>query len=252
MNSDRSPASILDYYDRAAETWDKSHGAERQSARFARQLHGCLKLLLADLPDGAQALEVGAGTGPYIGITAPLFGSVIATDLSEGMLAVFARRLRALGLPNVTLMQQDAYELSGIAPKSVDVVYSIGLLETIADYDRLFGSIHRVLTPHGIVVGISSNGECPWYAVRRWIEGGERHGRTGTLATAARLSAVLSRSGFTLPEITYWGAAPPGLQNRLVGAALAAAEAIIAPTPLARYLGVLSFRARKQLLRCNS
>jgi ubiquinone/menaquinone biosynthesis C-methylase UbiE len=245
MNSDRSPASIADYYDRVAETWDKSHGAERLSARFARQMHGRLKLLLSDVPRGAQALELGAGTGPYIGITAPLFGSVIATDLSESMLAVFARRLRALGLPNVTLMRQDACELTGIAPESVDVVYSVGLLETIADFDRLFGAIHRVLKPHGIVAGISSNGECPWYAVRRWIEGGERHGRTGTFATAARLSDVLSRSGFASPEIVYWGAAPPGLQNRLIGAALDAAEAVVAQTPLARYLGVLSFRASK-------
>jgi hypothetical protein len=82
--------------------------------------------------------------------------------------------------------------------------------------------------------------------VRRWIQRGERHGRTGTLATAAQLSDVLSRSGFAPPEIVYWGAAPPGLQNRLIGVALAAAEAVIAPTPLARYLGVLSFRSSKR------
>jgi ubiquinone/menaquinone biosynthesis C-methylase UbiE len=246
MNSGRPPAPITDYYDRVAETWDESYGAERLSARFARRLHDHLKLLLAGISGSAQALELGAGTGPYIAITAPLFGNVIATDLSEGMLAVFARRLRTLGMSNVTLMQQDACELAGIAPESVDVVYSIGLLETINDFDRLFGAVHRVLKPQGIVAGITSNGDCPWYAAKRWIEGGERHGRTGTLATAARLSDVLSRSGFAPPEIVYWGAAPPGLQNRVIGAALAAAEAIIAPTPLARYLGVLSFRANKR------
>jgi ubiquinone/menaquinone biosynthesis C-methylase UbiE len=246
MTSDRSSTTIADYYDRVAETWDKSHGAERLSPRFARQMHDRLKLLFADIPSGAQALELGAGTGPYIGITAPLFGSVIATDVSEGMLAVFARRLRALGLSNVTLMQQDACELSGIAPESVDVVYSVGLLEVIADFDRLFGAIHRVLKPRGIVAGISSNGECPWYFVKRWIQGGERHGRTGALATAAQLSDVLSRSGFAPPQIVYWGAAPPGLQNRLINAALATAETVIGPTPLARYLGVLSFRSSKR------
>jgi ubiquinone/menaquinone biosynthesis C-methylase UbiE len=246
MTSDRSSTTTADYYDRVAETWDKSHGAERLSPRFARQMHDRLKLLFADIPSGAQALELGAGTGPYIGITAPLFGSVIATDVSEGMLAVFAQRLRALGLSNVTLMQQDACELTAIAAESIDVVYSIGLLETIADFDRLFGAIHRVLKPRGIVAGISSNGECPWYAVRRWIQRGERHCRTATLATVARLSDVLSRSGFAPPEIVYWGAAPPGLQNRLISAALAAAETVIVPTPLARYLGVLSFRSSKR------
>jgi SAM-dependent methyltransferase len=164
------------------------------------------------------------------------------------MLAGFARRLRALGLSNVTLMQQDACELAGITPESVDVVYSIGLLETIANFDRLLGAVHRVLKPGGIVVGITSNGECPWYAIRRRLEGGERHGRTGTLVTAGFLSDVLARTGFAPPTVTYWGAAPPGLQNRLLCALLAGAEGIIAPLPLARYLGVLSFRASKRSL----
>ena len=246
MTANGSPRSVADYYDGVAETWDKSYGIERLSARFASQLRSQLKRLLADAPSGAQALELGAGTGPYIGITAPLFASVIATDLSEGMLAVFARRLRSLGLSNVTLMQQDACELAGIASESIDVVYSIGLLETIADFDRLFAATHRVLKPQGMVAGISSNGDCPWYAAKRWVEGGERHGRTGTLATAERLAAVLSRSGFTPPDVVYWGAAPPGVRNRIIGAALAAAEAVIAPTSLARYLGVLSFRANKR------
>jgi SAM-dependent methyltransferase len=243
--ADPVPVSAVDYYDHVAETWDKSHGSERQSARFARQIRDQLKLLLASVPAEAQALELGAGTGPYIGITAPLFGHVIATDFSEGMLAVFARRLHALGLNNVTLCRQNACALSGVAPESVDVVYSIGLLETIADFDQLFITIHRVLKPSGIVAGITSNGDCPWYAIRRWLEGGERHGRTGTLATANILSDVLARSGFSPPEITYWGAAPPGLHNQLLCGGLAAAELAIAPSPLARYLGVLSFRACK-------
>jgi SAM-dependent methyltransferase/uncharacterized membrane protein YbhN (UPF0104 family) len=243
--ADPVPVSTVDYYDRVAETWDKSHGSERQSARFARQIRDQIKLLLASVPAEAQALELGAGTGPYIGITAPLFGHVIATDFSEGMLAIFARRLRALGLNNVTLFRQDACTLSGIAPESVDVVYSIGLLETIADFDQLFITIHRVLKPGGIVAGITSNGHCPWYAMRRWVQGGERHGRTGRLATGSILSDVLARSGFSPPEITYWGAAPQHLQNQLLCGALAVAELAIAPSPLARYLGALSFRACK-------
>jgi hypothetical protein len=56
----------------------------------------------------------------------------------------------------------------------------------------------------------------------------------------------MRRTGFTPPEITYWGAAPPGMQSSVIITVLAAVEAIIAPTPLARYLGVLSFRAHKR------
>jgi hypothetical protein len=124
-------------------------------------------------------------------------------------------------------------------------VYSIGLLETITDFDRLFGAVHRVLKPGGIVAGITSNGDCPWYIVRRWVEGGERHGRTRQLPTAALLSGVLGRSGFDPPEIIYWGVTPAGLQSRVLGATLTAAESLIASTPLAQYMGALTFRARK-------
>lgn len=243
--SAHTPHPVADYYNRHAESWDESYGVGRQNQFFARQLRDNLRLMLSNIACDARALELGAGTGAYVEITASMIGHLIATDWSVGMLAVFARRLIKLGLTNVTLMQEDACELTGITPQNLDVVYSIGLLETIADFDRLFGAVRRVLKPGGIVAGITSNGDCPWYIVRRWVEGGERHGRTTQLATAALLSEVLGRSGFDPPEITYWGATPPGLQSRVLGATLTAAESLIAPTPLARYLGALTFRARK-------
>jgi ubiquinone/menaquinone biosynthesis C-methylase UbiE len=244
MNSDRSPASIADYYDRTAETWDGTHGAARQNPRFARQIRNSLKALLSLVDRSATVLELGAGTGPYVDIAASLFTHVIATDVSEGMLAVFARRVAQLELTNVTLLRQDACNLCKIATSSVDMVYSIGLLETVADIERLFAESGRVLRPGGFVAGITSNGDCPWYNLRRKLEGGERHGRTGRLVTAASLTEFLRRD-FTPPEITYWGVAPPGLQNRVLIATLAVVEAIVVPTPLARRLGVLSFSARK-------
>jgi ubiquinone/menaquinone biosynthesis C-methylase UbiE len=246
MNSDRSPASIADYYDRAAETWDRTHGAARQNSRFARQIRDSLKALLSRADRTATALELGAGTGPYVDTTAPLFAQLIATDLSDGMLAVFGRRIAHLGVTNVTLLRQDACDLREIATASVDVVYSVGLLETVGDFDQLFTESYRVLRPEGFVAGITSNGDSPWYGLRRKLEGGERYGRTEQLATAGRLEQVLRRSGFTPPEITYWGAAPPGIQSSVIINVLAAAETVIAPTPLARYLGVLSFSAHKR------
>jgi ubiquinone/menaquinone biosynthesis C-methylase UbiE len=246
MNSDRSPSSIATYYDRAAETWDRTHGAARQNPRFARQIRNSLERLLSRADRTATALELGVGTGPYLDTAAPLFARVIATDLSDGMLAVCARRVAQLGMTNVTLLRQDACDLREIATESIDVAYSVGLLETIPDFNRLFEESYRVLRRGGLVVGITSNGACPWYSLRRKLQGGERHGRTGQLANAASLGQVLRRTGFTPPEISYWGAAPPGMQSPVLITVLAAAEAIVAPTPLARYLGVLSFSAHKR------
>jgi ubiquinone/menaquinone biosynthesis C-methylase UbiE len=237
--------SAATYYDSVAETWDTTYGAARQNRHFARQLHDSLSELLRSEAGRPIALELGAGTGAYLGITAPLFGKVIATDLSGGMLQVCARRIAHANHKNVEIMQQDACDLRDIGTGSVDVVYSIGLLDTISDYERLFAEAHRVLRRGGLVAGITSNGSCPWYRVRHYLEGGERHERTGQFATARRLSEVLQRTGFEPGEIAYWGAVPPALQNRIVGSLLAAAEAVVAHTPLRHYLGVLAFRARK-------
>jgi ubiquinone/menaquinone biosynthesis C-methylase UbiE len=240
-----STNQVRDYYDRVAETWDATEGAECYNPYFARQLRDHLRALLADSAGKPSALELGAGTGPYVDVTAPLFGKLIAADVSRGMLAVLERRIEQLGLANVVSLQQDACDLRAIQSASVDVVYSVGLLEIIADFHRLFAEVHRVLKPSGVVAGVTSNGDCPWYRLRRLLEGGERHGRTGQLATARNLNAVLQRVGFTVPEIVYWGAVRPQMQNRMIVNALATVEKVIAPTPAACYLGALSFRSRK-------
>src|SRR5689334_17681979 len=134
-----SPLSrVRDYYDRASETWDAMEGTESYNVYFRAQLHNRLKALLADSIGKSAALELGAGTGTYLDVTAPLFGKLIATDVSAGMLAVLERRTSQLGLTNVEILQQDAYELVAIKSASVDVVYSVGLLETIANFPRLF------------------------------------------------------------------------------------------------------------------
>ena len=234
-------AYVGDYYDRVAETWDTTHGAESYNPYFARQLQDRLKLLIAESTGKSLAVELGAGTGPYLNVTAPLFERLIATDISRGMLAILKTRIARLGLANVVVLQQDAYDLRAINSASVDFVYSVGLLETITDFHRLFAEVHRVLKPSGTVAGITSNGNCPWYLLRKVIEGGERHCRTGRLATARGLKDVLQQVGFTAPEITYWGAVRPQMRSRLVIAGLMAAEKLIARTSAARYLGVLSF-----------
>ena len=244
-----STNQVTDYYDRVAESWDAKEGSERYNPYFACQLRDRLKALLAGSAGKPSALELGAGTGPYVDVTAPLFGKLIAADVSRGMLAVLERRIEQLGLTNVVILQQDACDLRAIQSASVDVVYSVGLLEIIADFHRLFAEAHRVLKPGGVVAGVTSNGDCPWYRLRRLLEGGERHGRTGQLATARGLNVALQRAGLAAPEIVYWGAVRPQMQNPTIINTLATFEKVIAPTPAARYLGVLSFRSHKPATR---
>jgi ubiquinone/menaquinone biosynthesis C-methylase UbiE len=99
---------LRDYYDGVAETWDATHGSESYNPYFGRQLQDRLKLLIAESAGKPLAIELGAGTGPYLNITASLFGKLIATDISGGMLAVLEARVAHLGLSNVVVLQQDA------------------------------------------------------------------------------------------------------------------------------------------------
>jgi ubiquinone/menaquinone biosynthesis C-methylase UbiE len=136
-----STNQVRDYYDRVAETWNATEGPDCYNPYFACQLRDHLRALLAESTGKPSALELGAGTGPYVDVTAPLFAKLIATDVSRGMLAVLERRIEQLGLTNVVILQQDACDLRAIQSASVDVVYSVGLLEVIADFHRLFAEV---------------------------------------------------------------------------------------------------------------
>ena len=63
-----------------------------------------------------------------------------------------------------------------------------------------------------------------------------------------KVGNAVRQAGFAAPDISYWGAVRPRMRSRLLITALAAAEKIIAPSIVARYLGVLSFSARKEPL----
>jgi ubiquinone/menaquinone biosynthesis C-methylase UbiE len=236
---------VRNRYDHLAESWDAAQGADSYNSYFRGQLQDHIKRLVERSEGRSLALELGAGTGAYLNVTAPIFDRVIATDISKRMLSVLENRAERLGLSNVIALQQDAYDLCAIESASVDLVYSVGLLETIMEFRRLFVEIHRVLKYNGTVVGITSNGSCPWYLVRKVIEGGERYCRTGRLATARNIGQVLQQVGFTGSKISCWGAVRPQMRGRHAIAALAVAEKLVMRTAAARYLGVLEFAARK-------
>src|SRR5262249_37612611 len=91
-----STNQVTDYYDRVAESWDAKEGSERYNPYFACQLRDHLKTLLADSAGKPPALELGAATGPYVAVTAPLFGKLIAADLTSRILALLERLIAPL------------------------------------------------------------------------------------------------------------------------------------------------------------
>ncbi len=238
--SDKRP-SVVEVYDGAAAEWDATH-AERQNPVFRKQLHASLVSLLEPARGGRCAVELGAGTGPYMEIVAPLFEKLVCTDISVGMLEVLERRRNTLGLANVSSQREDAATLEGIAAGSADAVYSVGMFETVPDPLPVFVAARRVLRAGGIFANITSNGDCPWYAVRRHVEGKERAGHIVGYLKPADVRALAARADFEVSLVDCWGLLPPGIGNPLLVKLLDGAGRMLHASPLARYLGVLAFR----------
>src|SRR6266545_4648683 len=68
---------------------------------------------------GKDVLDLCCGTGSYLLPNLDLFRSAVAVDFSSAMLGVLRERLGRPPPPNVTVIEEDAQELS-LADESVD------------------------------------------------------------------------------------------------------------------------------------
>lgn len=106
--------------------------------------------LLGDLA-GARVVEVGAGAAQCSRWCASQGARVIATDVSQGMLAA-ARRLNAASRTPVPLVVADARSLP-LADGCADVVFtSYGAIPFVPDARAVHAEAFRVLRPGGVWV----------------------------------------------------------------------------------------------------
>jgi phosphatidylethanolamine/phosphatidyl-N-methylethanolamine N-methyltransferase len=104
---------------------------------------------MAIKPDD-QILEVGVGTG----ISLPLYPrqcSVIAIDLSDGMLERARTRVEQYNLRNVRLIQMDATQLK-FPDNSFDIVYAPYFISCVPDPLAVTREMRRVCKPGGRLV----------------------------------------------------------------------------------------------------
>lgn len=163
-----------------------------EQERLARSVHRAgAAITTATPPDSRVLLDVGAGTG---NLTAHLLrsrGRVIASDLSEGMLAALAHRYAAT--PRLSTQALNGTDLRPLADASVDLVAAYSVLHHVPDYLTLVRDMGRVVRPGGVI--LLEHEKAPAY----WERGPElaRFFAEGVMRPPKRWTRLLK------PE-TYW------------------------------------------------
>jgi SAM-dependent methyltransferase len=103
---------------------------------------------------GAESLviDLGAGTGTFTTAIAPCCGRVIGVDVSPAMVAALRRRVDALGLDNVTVIEAGFLSYAHDGP-SVDAVFTRNALHHLPDFWKAIAlrRLAAILRPGGVL-----------------------------------------------------------------------------------------------------
>ena len=128
-------------YDRWAESYDAMTNATRDLDAAVLRRHG-------PPIDGRDIVELGAGTGKNTVWLAERARSVVAVDLSSGMLERARDRVRAA---HVRFLEHDIRRSWPLPTASADVVIANLVLEHVERLDPVIAETRRVLRPHGLL-----------------------------------------------------------------------------------------------------
>ncbi|NOH04911.1 MAG: methyltransferase domain-containing protein [Chloroflexi bacterium] len=154
MDNNETPDSaqrkqqVSGLFNRVAAMYD--HVGPRFFSHFGRRL-----VELAQIPDGANVLDVATGRGAVLIPAAESVGAqghVVGIDLSEGMVRETAKEIARLGLsPNVEVREMDAESLQ-FPDESFDFVLCCFAIFFFPQLDRAMSEFRRVLRPNGRIV----------------------------------------------------------------------------------------------------
>ena len=143
-------------FDRAAPTYDRV--GEAYHAHFARRL-----VDLADVPPGADVIDVACGRGAVLLAVADTAGSVTGVDVSPAMIELAGADLRAAGLDAFDLRVMDAEQLQ-FPDASFDVLTAAFMLFFLPDPEQAAAEFRRLLRPGGQIAVSTWADEDPRWA----------------------------------------------------------------------------------------
>ncbi len=172
-------------------------------------------------PDSA-VLDFGCGPGFLAAAASKYAKSVIACDISDGVLACASILNSAPNLRYVRVGQQGAIDLPA---ESIDVVYSFAVIQHVDDavFTSILAELHRLAKPDAVVIcHIVLQGAANWKLEAEWKSDMSLKGRAKLrlgLNCFARVAEdatrLITRAGFSAPDISK--ASCLGIQDDIEG-----------------------------------
>jgi ubiquinone/menaquinone biosynthesis C-methylase UbiE len=184
-------------WDRAAETYERSWAAQLKPAQDSL-------LAMAELRPGERVVDVACGTGlvtwPAAEAVGPS-GHVVATDISDRMVARAAAEAERRGLTHVECRRMGAEALD-LPDASFDAALCALGLMYVPEVAVALGELRRVLTPGGRVVAAvwGARRHCGWAEIFPIVESRVRSDVCPlffSLGTGEALAQAFSAAGFT-------------------------------------------------------
>eukprot|EP01034_Spumella_vulgaris_P015479 gene15479-19772_t len=110
-----------------------------------------LQRVLALLPPGQDVLEIGCGTGTTALRLAPFTRSLLATDVSQQMIAIAREKLAARPVPQLSFTVADA-DAQVFGQSAWDAVLAFNMLHLVGDLDQALAQAVRALRPGGLLI----------------------------------------------------------------------------------------------------
>lgn len=133
-----------EYWGRFPDPYDK-----RMEYVVGRELIEDIIQELNRLPELGELVEFGCGTGIYTEVIVSKAKRMVATDLSDSLLAVARKRVG--DHPKVTIQKENCMAAS-FSTEALDSVFMANLIHVIESPSRLLDECYRILRKSGILV----------------------------------------------------------------------------------------------------
>ena len=190
----------------SAKFWDKI--ADKYAASPIRNedaYRATLDQVRTLLNPSDTVLELGCGTGTTALALAPSVSHILATDVSDAMLAKGRDKAQTAGATNVDFLQSDTRD----APEGpFDVVLAFNLLHLIKDMDRALADIAKRTKPGGLFISktfcMPGRGSMIWWFIQLGLPIAQALGKAPYFAKLSTndLDAAITKAGFTIVETT--------------------------------------------------